>query len=162
MKRRWCTLASALILALMTGCGDDGGDTTRGQGRTSFDSGSEVSSGSGNAHTVTGVIERAGLDVCNPVETTDFSGSYERKLYDIFLGICSPDKTSDGTLLIETFSNPELLAQAASSEAPDGLIGYEWKQFLVSVQPGTRPEAITLFREAMNKLEGAGLAFDRS
>lgn len=161
MKRRWCTLAWALILALVGGCGDDGGDKTRAQGRTSFDSGSEVSFGSGNAHTVTDVIERAGLNLCNPVKTRDFSGSYERKLYDVFLGICSPDGASDGALLIETFSSPDLLAEAASPEAPDGLIGYEWGQFLVSVKPGSRPEVITLFREAMNKLEGAELAFDR-
>lgn len=162
MKRRWCSMAAVLILAVVS-CNGDGGDGQSGEGTATSEASSEVPFGGGNAHQVEDAIEQAGLELCRPVRLRDID--YVRKEYDMFLGVCRTlQRTRDGVLLIETFSHPDQLAAAATvdpGDVPDGLVAYQWAQFLVSVLPGTRPEAMAAFREAMTELEGAEPAFDR-
>lgn len=162
---RLVAVVFAAMLAV-TGCGSDE-DTG-----TAADTKDEASPfGEGSYKEAVAAIEAAGLSVCDEDRGEgNVSGSYESRSYNVQVGECEYDSTGGGDLndalvTVQAYGSPGELDSAVTQHAEqgfgDGLVGYQWQQYLVAVHQGAAPEAVTAFREGMSDL-GAGIAYDRT
>lgn len=183
---RRAAVATALMVGMvaLAGCGgSDDGEESRAtgalseeatvvgddEGTTSATEEGALTFGAGSYDAIAAALVAANLRLCfEYVGGWDVSGSYESMQWTAVGDATCPDdpfQADDrGLIVADAYGSPGELAngiQQSQDGFGDGLVGYHWEQFIVSVRQGAHPDTVAAFEEAVATLEGAEAIYDR-
>ncbi len=168
------------VAALAVGCGDDSSDTQQVREPAASTSvvlttpttPTRLTAAQGTYEDVKATLQAAGLQVCKErTSGADFSGSYEEHS----LGVMAPTRPcptdefadTDALIVVDAYATDGELRRAVErfsgpdAYVGDGLVGFAWAPFIVSIREGSRPEAIEAFLRAASSLRGSTQVYDR-
>ena len=102
------------------------------------------------------------LAVCGQrPEPGDASGSYERRIFTLAAGTCSPATTSPaaGAVVVNAYDSALIQETTAGLDFGDRLAAWTYQQFVISVTDSSPPEVVSGVEAAMAAL-GAEKTYD--